>query len=378
MYPRLLLLDALRGVAALIVLWYHCYEGFGYEVAAGSGIYTQPCDHGYLAVDFFFLLSGFVIGYAYDQRWKKGLTTGQFALRRLIRLHPMVIAGAVLGLVTFLIQGGVDWSGNHASPGWITIAFMMALFLVPCWPGFGADVRGNGEMYPLNGPHWSLFFEYIGNVLYALLLRRLPTALLALLTLVSGLALAYSVLRLGYLGVGWSFIDGGFGWGMIRMLFPYCLGMLMARRFMRLKATRPSASPGKVRLTFLITAAALLVTLPVPFVGSPLQPWQNGLYIITLLVIVFPLVVWFAARAGSSDSKVARFFGDISYPLYTVHYPFMYLFYAYIGFPDTHGTMADVWPVALALVAFNILLAWLLMKFYDLPLRRRLSQKLLR
>ena len=94
---HLILLDALRGVAALIVLYYHCFECFGYEIAEGTGLYTQVCDHGYLAVDFFFLLSGFVIAYAYDDRKPMGF--GTFAKRRLIRLHPMVVAGAVIGLV---------------------------------------------------------------------------------------------------------------------------------------------------------------------------------------------------------------------------------------------------------------------------------------
>lgn len=148
---HLQLLDALRGVAALIVLWFHCYEGFGYEVAEGSGIFTQPCDHGYLAVDFFFLLSGFVIGYAYDDRWK-GMFVGTFFKRRLIRLHPMVIAGAIAGLVSFLIGGGINWWGEHASAGNLSLVFVMTMLMLPVFPGWGADVRGNGEMFPLNGP----------------------------------------------------------------------------------------------------------------------------------------------------------------------------------------------------------------------------------
>ena len=371
MRPHLILLDALRGIAALIVLCYHLYEGFGYEVAAGTGIYTQPIDHGYLAVDFFFLLSGFVIGYAYDHRWRQGLTPRTFALRRLVRLHPMVIAGAVLGLIAFLLQGGTNWQGEQAGALWVTTAFVAALLLMPLWPGFGGDVRGNGEMYPLNGPHWSLFFEYIGNVLYALLLRRLPTRWLAVLTVASGCALGYAVLRQGYLGMGWTLADGGFWWGSVRMLFPYCLGMLMARQFMRRERTLLP-----FRRTFLLTAAALLITLPVPFVGTPQQPWQNGLYIMVLLTVVFPLVVWCAACAGTSSDRAATLLGDLSYPLYTVHYPLMYLFYAYIGFPAPSVTMADVWPVALAFAACSLVLAWLLMRYYDAPLRRRLAKRL--
>ena len=94
------LLDGLRCVAALMVIWYHIFEGYAF--AGGSIIETF--NHGYLAVDFFFILSGFVIGYAYDDRWGRNLTMKNFFKRRLIRLHPMVIIGAVLGAITFCLQ----------------------------------------------------------------------------------------------------------------------------------------------------------------------------------------------------------------------------------------------------------------------------------
>lgn len=99
--PHYNLLDGLRGVAALMVMWYHIFEGF-----ATSPI-DQNFNHGYLAVDFFFVLSGFVVGYAYDDRWNKTLTMKGFFKRRLIRLHPMIILGTVLGLITFMLQGSV-------------------------------------------------------------------------------------------------------------------------------------------------------------------------------------------------------------------------------------------------------------------------------
>ena len=193
--PHLLLLDALRGVAALIVLYYHCFECFGYEIAEGTGLFTQHCDHGYLAVDFFFLLSGFVIAYAYDDR--RTMTFGTFARRRLIRLHPMVVAGAVIGLVCYLADGGTNWSGQVVQPGYVALAFAMTLVMLPVAPGWGTDVRGNNEMFPLNGPQWSLFFEYIGNILYALLLRRLPTKALAVVVAATGIALGAHVLQGG-------------------------------------------------------------------------------------------------------------------------------------------------------------------------------------
>lgn len=53
-----------------------------------------------------------MIGYAYDDRLGKTMTTGNFFKRRLIRLHPMIIMGVILGAIAFLIQGSVQWDGN--------------------------------------------------------------------------------------------------------------------------------------------------------------------------------------------------------------------------------------------------------------------------
>ena len=111
--PHYELLDGLRGVAALLVVWYHLFEAFA----------TSPVDqrfnHGYLAVDFFFLLSGFVIGYAYDERWGRGRRMRDFIKRRLIRLHPMVVLGALLGAAAFFVQGSVRWNGEPVSTGMV-------------------------------------------------------------------------------------------------------------------------------------------------------------------------------------------------------------------------------------------------------------------
>ena len=123
--PHYELLDGLRGVAALLVICYHIFEGFA----------TSPLDqhfnHGYMAVDFFFILSGFVIGYAYDDRWKTTLTLKGFFKRRLIRLHPMVIMGALLGAVSYCIQGSVKWDGTQVPFTMVLIALLLNLFLFP-------------------------------------------------------------------------------------------------------------------------------------------------------------------------------------------------------------------------------------------------------
>ena len=171
--PHYELLDGLRGIAALLVLVYHIFEGYAFAESvngAGSGLITT-LNHGHIAVDFFFILSGFVVSYAYDDRWGK-MSLGSFFKRRLIRLHPMLVMGALIGVAAFAFVGFEKWDASFASPLWVAGAFFLTIFMIPAVPGLPYEVRGNGEMFPLNGPGWSLFFEYIGNILYALFIRR--------------------------------------------------------------------------------------------------------------------------------------------------------------------------------------------------------------
>lgn len=365
--PHYELLDGLRGVAALLVVWYHLFEAFA----------TSPVDqrfnHGYLAVDFFFLLSGFVIGYAYDERWGRGLRMRDFIKRRLIRLHPMVVLGALLGAAAFFVQGSVRWNGEPVSTGMVLAALLCGLLLIPAWPGAGHEVRGNGEMYPLNGPGWSLFFEYLGNLLYMLLLRRLPTRWLTLLVALTGAALAAFAIGdlsgYGHLGVGWTLAGSNFPGGMLRLLFAFPAGLLLARRF----------RPVRIRGAFWLCSLSLAVLLAMPYVGSEQNHLFNGLYDTLSTLLLFPLLLWLGASGHATDAATAHicgFLGDISYPLYMVHYPSMYLFYAWVW---NHGyTFSEVWPVAAALFAGNILLAWFVLKIYDEPLRRLLTARFLR
>lgn len=366
--PHYELLDGLRGVAALFVIWYHVFEGF-----ATSPI-DQRLNHGYMAVDFFFILSGFVIGYAYDDRWKTTMTTKNFFKRRLIRLHPMVVLGAVLGAITFCIQGSVQWDGTKVATSMVMVALLLNLFLIPAVPGTGPEVRGNGEMYPLNGPSWSLFFEYIGNILYALFLHKLSTKVLRIVVVLAGIGLAsFAVFNLsgfGHLGVGWSLVDYNLIGGFLRMFFAFSIGMLMSRNF----------KPVKIRGAFWICSLVLIAFLSVPHIGGLESPWMNGIYDSVCTIIVFPMLVYLGASGATTDktsSKICKFLGDISYPVYIVHYPFMYLFYAWLWSSSEKITFAEAWPIALVVFFGNILLAYLCLKLYDEPVRKWLSKKYL-
>ena len=363
------LLDGLRGVAALMVIWYHVFEGFAF--ASNSAIETL--NHGYLAVDFFFILSGFVIGYAYDDRWGKSLTMKDFFKRRLIRLLPMVIMGAVLGAITFCIQGSVQWDGTHVAISMIMLSLLCTIFFIPAMPGVGYEVRGNGEMFPLNGPCWSLFFEYIGNILYALFIRRLSNKALTVFVVLLGVALAafavFNVSTYGNIGVGWTLDGVNFLGGSLRMLFPFSLGMLMSRNF----------KPMKVKGAFWICAIALIALFSVPYLEGLEPLCMNGVYEAFCVIVAFPIILWIGASGTTTDkqsTKICKFLGDISYPVYVIHYPLMYLFYAWL-IENQLYTLGETWHVALCVFILSIILAYLCLKLYDEPIRKYLAKRLL-
>ena len=367
--PHYHLLDGLRGVAALMVIWYHVFEGYAF--AGGTTIDTF--NHGYLAVDFFFILSGFVIGYAYDDRWGKNFTMKDFIKRRLIRLHPMVIMGAVVGAITFYIQGSVQWDGTHIGISMVMLSLLCTIFFIPAMPGVGYEVRGNGEMFPLNGPCWSLFFEYIGNILYALFIRRLSNKALTIVVVLLGVALAsfaiFNVSVYGNIGVGWTLDGVNFIGGLLRMLFPFSMGMLLSRNF----------KPMKLRGAFWICTLVMIALFAVPYLEGTESICTNGIYEAFCIIIAFPILLWIGASGTTTDKKstqICKFLGDISYPIYVIHYPFMYLFYAWL-IKNQLFTLGETWQVALCVYAWNILFAYLCLKLYDEPVRKYLAKRFL-
>lgn len=360
------ILDALRGVAAIIVVCYHIFEGFSFAQItnqAGDGL-IRIFNHGYLAVDFFFLLSGFVINYAYNDRWKE-MTTASFFKRRLIRLHPMLIMGAFIGLICFLIGGSEQWNGTKIPLYVSIITFLLTCLMIPALPSSFNEIRGNGELFPLNGPMWSLFFEYIGNILYAIFIRRLSTKLLTFVAILLGIL--HSIFTIGNLsgygnlGVGWTFDTINFFGGMLRMLFPFTLGMLISRRFKAIKLPYP----------FLICSILLIATLSMPYLSAFKAINFNGIYESFCITVIFPLILTIGA-SSQEKSKLSQTLGELSYPLYIIHYPIMYLFYQWL-IKTKQYTLSETYPVAILVVILSIVLAFILLKLYDKPLRQRLK-----
>lgn len=281
----------------------------------------------------------------------------------------MVVMGAVIGAVMFYFQGCSVWDVSAVSLSMLLTATLLNALLIPATPG--SEIRGLGEMYPLNGPSWSLFFEYIGNVLYALFIRKLPTRALSVLVLLAGCGLAAFAVwgPLGDICVGFAMDGDNMLGGSLRLLFAFSAGLLLSRVF----------KPVRIRGAFWICALAIVALLSVPRIGGSEHLWMNGLYDTLCAVVLFPLLVCLGASGKTTDrvtTRVCKFLGDISYPLYMVHYPFIYLYYAWVK--NENLTFTESLPGALALVAGSVILAYLCLKLYDEPVRRFLTDRFLR
>ncbi len=358
-YP---ILDGLRGVAAIMVVAFHIFE------AHASSHLDQVINHGYLAVDFFFLLSGFVISYAYDDRWSK-MSIIDFFKIRLVRLQPMVILGMIIGAICFYFQDSVLWPTIHEVPIWKTFIIMLIGFTLIPIP-ISMDIRGWQEMHPLNGPGWSLFFEYIGNILYALFVRKFSNTALSILVFLSACLLIHLAVTgpNGDIIGGWSLEPTQLHIGFSRLLFPFFGGLLL-HRIVKLTAIKNS---------FFWASLLTVIVLAMPRIGGSEHLWMNGLYDSLSIIIIFPLIVFLGASGevtGKYSTKICKFLGDISYPIYITHYPLIYIYTGWVA--NNKPSFQEALPFALLTFTGAILLAYTCLKLYDEPVRLRLKQKML-
>lgn len=233
------------------------------------------------------------------------------------------------------------------------------------------DIRGWQEMYPTNGPAWTLFFEYIANILYAFIFRRLSTTVLFVLVLIAGAALIHLGVTSKHGDVigGWTLNGTHLRIGFTRLLFPFLAGLLLYRFFKRVN----------IRHAFIWCSLLLVVSLAFPRVGGANNLWANGLYDSLTIMLVFPFIVFLGASGtieGKGMNKVCAFLGDISYPLYITHFPMAYVFYGWVF--NKQVTMTEAWPVGVLVLVLSIVFAYIVVRFYDIPVRKWLTRRLMR
>jgi peptidoglycan/LPS O-acetylase OafA/YrhL len=340
------ILDGMRGIAALAVVLFHFME------MAYSDYSQNFIAHGFLAVDFFFCLSGFVIPYAYDNRIDK-MGLKEFFKSRLIRLHPLVVLGSVLGLLAFLF----DPFGGHPelySAGKIILIFIASVFLIP----YPVIVERSFNLFGLNAPAWSLFWEYVANIFYAFILHRLSRVVLTFLLIPAAIFLWITCQRAGgSLMGGWggeNFWDGG-----ARIGYSFLAGMLVYRWNLVIKS----------RIGFWGLSAMLALAFVMPF-----NDW-NWLTEPLVVLFYFPFLVALGAGGNLAprDRRFCILSGEISYPLYMTHYAVIWMF---LNFYTKYkpGTLQLFWIIFTGTIVL-LLTAFVVMKFYDIPVRKYLTAK---
>jgi peptidoglycan/LPS O-acetylase OafA/YrhL len=334
-------IDGLRGIAALLVVCRHI-------VPLHAGHLTFQSS--YLAVELFFLFSGFVIAHAYDKRFESGLGFWEFAKVRIIRLWPLYILGFAIAVLTVplaRLAGIKTWPLDPA-------VIIPGIFMLPITVKFAG-----GLLYPFNNPSWTLFFELVANFAYAFSFRWLHNRRLAVIVLVSGLALAWTAFYFHSLDVGYnrSHFAGGFG----RVFFSFFAGVAVYR----IQTLRPC--PIRISPWILMAVLVYLLTTKIP------RGLDRELYDSVCALIIFPLFAYLATAVEPKSARVQKLFvlgGAASYALYLIHAPLggvLNQFFILYGRPK--GSVA----LALTFIAGASLIAWLAEKYYDRPMRRWLT-----
>jgi peptidoglycan/LPS O-acetylase OafA/YrhL len=335
-------LDGLRGFAALAIAFLHASKTFHLAIHPG---------HAYLAVDFFFCLSGFVISYAYDDRLRGDLVLTDFFLRRLIRLYPMIFIGTILGFAAAILQQQLSGTHEFTQDGMLLAA---TLFLIPLGIFF------HQMAYPLNNPIWSLFFELFANVIYGLQqkLYRFPsivekTCLFFFGVILLGLTIHGHTIELVGFNSKESFLAG-----FIRVLYPFFMGVIIYRSKLFLHLYKV---PSLIILSLLL-AALLLPAFP-----------HSWMYDSFFLLLGFPLIIAFGANPKDFKklTPLWKVFGALSFPLYVVHQPILQIFYL---MSEKSGFQNAPIYYAILGVLTSIAVAYAFLILYDQPFRNFLSK----
>lgn len=333
---RFVVLDGLRGIAAASVVLLH----------VGQMLRVGIFPNGYLAVDFFFMLSGFVLADAYAHRIGRSISFRGFVVRRVVRLYPMVVAGALIGLVALGFGLDFDLASTRPSTSAIIAAFSFGVTLLPFVP----FPHWTWTRWPINPPFWSLFFELAINVVFAVFGFRARTLLLAAVAITS--LVASTMMRFHNPTPSLAY-DG------LRTSFGFTIGVLLHRAYI-----------GNVIARFRLPAF-VSCTLLVAILWGPAEP--GAVYPLLAGPALALIIAGSHASRGKTDSKFSLFetAGDLSYPIYAVHFPILWLLLAVI--PSPERSYAGVLSFSLLTLAVVALVSYLLSRVYDVPVRRSLS-----
>jgi len=308
--PRLVLLDGLRGIAAIGTVLFHMNMDGSVPAFA----------RGYLFVDFFFLLSGFVLTLAFEPRFFAGLDWRQFLTMRFVRFWPLVALATTIGGVAAVLA--------QMPPLALTIALLAGITMVP--------IPATGMLFPLNAPQWSLLFELLMNLLHGLLFWRLRER--TLWAAIAGLGLATAAATWALDSADHGSNGPEFVFAAVRTAFSYALGIAFARIWKRRSANRKA----DWRLALLLP--------PLTVVTLALVPHPAWIGDAMTLVLLLPALFWLAASADPPrwTHRPLTSLGALSFPLYALHFPLLTL-WALVAGPEASPLFAL--PLILAIAA---------------------------
>ncbi|WP_337267045.1 acyltransferase family protein [Oryzifoliimicrobium ureilyticus] len=341
-----LCLEGIRGIAAIVVATRHID-------------YFNPVKTpmSFLAVDLFFVLSGFVIAYNYESKLRSGATSfASFIFSRLVRIYPLYILGSSIGLTCILLQNSSNLAG-------LSKDFGLALFFLP-------DLA-KLPIYPFNHPAWSLFSELAFSFIYAGLLVQRRSAIIAVTALISFVGFSYAVVSNGSADVGYQ--PSFFLFGLLRISCSFSIGVLIFRHrhYLEAKLRMPRIGAGTgTLLIYCVTFIALALPLPRRLVGLTIA------YDLFVVAVVFPILVVLALQCkpiGKAGS-VSKLLGKISFPLYAVHAPLVIVCDLVFG-SEALMKLAPASGFLMLLAFIGISIA--LEKYFDAPIQRRRRRKLI-
>lgn len=348
MKHKFVLLDGLRGLAAIAVVMYHA------DVTANR---TALFSHGYLAVDFFFMLSGFVIAYNYQARLDTAWAAKDFFKVRLLRLYPLYLLGLIMGGVGLILRNHV--SHTITSTQNLIAALTLGALLLPI-PQF---LRGGTHgAFPLDYPAWSLFAEAVANVFHAFLFRRRSTAFVLGSFFV--FAVFTSIFTFRYQGLSFGFYSNEILLAIPRVLMSYTAGILVFRFW---ASKRPA---------FPVPGWTVCAVLMLPLLSPRLGSW-NAIFDLLTVIVAFPvfLLGGAVAKAGAASFRhVCEYAGKTSYAIYIVHVPLLTISIL-VGTALRHQPFLQtrLWTdAAFPLLALTV--ATVAYKKYDEPVRSAFSR----
>ncbi len=335
-------LDALRGIAAVGVVVFHM----------GALFAPLSIPGGYLAVDLFFMMSGVVLSHAYETRFRGGMGTLAFMRARAIRLYPLYLAGLLFGIAVTLAS-----MRGHNIQNWDAISLMqVALPAFLFAPNFSA--KPVNELFPLNIPCWSLFFEIVVNFLFVISWPLLNSRRLIAVCLLAAVALAVGIAHTGSVDQG--SVPSGFAAGLARTIFGFSAGVLIARR-----VGHAPRVENNLRVLAIVAVAALAI------IGNP-QGESRAMWDAACVLLVFPLVVYAGTLVDPRPRlrRIATFLGVTSYAIYVLHGPLS----SVLNSANRHFALIVPPYLGIAVLALLLCGCWLIDRYFDMPLRRLLSR----